>query len=328
MFTEDGMILRVNFSVFRPRTKMALKFADVFKVMSEEYGTHSMEDGEKVLNELNNDFDNIVPETEGESDIDMNISIDIVENNYEKMSESEIVDFDNIVPENEELSLHDFISSEERKYEKGLLFKDIGDNTDDCSLKKRKYTEVTENEADMDMNIFNDIVENNFEKLSESEIVEDLLNDLLHKVSEQSSLKKPKKKRRLSLQERKERSKNNHPIFSPCKPVTSGSKKGCSKKCSESFSTKRRQEIHDYYWSLNKDKQNIWISHMVETITPIRPRKKTTVPLGLQQIKLYKLFCLNLKVHEQPAMYLIKEGKKLLVINYQMIFQTKLTIIL
>ena len=53
-------------------------------------------------------------------------------------------------------------------------------------------------------------------------------------------------------------------------------KKGCGKKCNESLTNERRQEIHDYYWSLNKDKQNIWISHMVETITPIQPRKKTT----------------------------------------------------
>ena len=39
---------------------------------------------------------------------------------------------------------------------------------------------------------------------------------------------------------------------------------------------KRRNQIHQYYWSLTKDNQNNWISHMFEIITPVRPRKKTT----------------------------------------------------
>ena len=69
-----------------------------------------------------------------------------------------------------------------------------------------------------------------------------------------------------------ERDKKKHPMLSLCKPVTSGSKKGCSKKCSESLTNERRQEVYDYCWSLNEDKQHIWISHMVETITPIREK--------------------------------------------------------
>ena len=69
-----------------------------------------------------------------------------------------------------------------------------------------------------------------------------------------------------------ERDKKKHPMLSLCKPVTSGSKKGCSKKCSESLTNERRQEVYDYCWSLNEDKQHLWISHMVETVTPIREK--------------------------------------------------------
>ena len=68
--------------------------------------------------------------------------------------------------------------------------------------------------------------------------------------------------------------KKKHPMFGRCKPLTSVQKKGCSKKYNESFTNKRKKEIHNYYWSLNKDKQNIWISHMVQTITSIRPKRK------------------------------------------------------
>ena len=58
-----------------------------------------------------------------------------------------------------------------------------------------------------------------------------------------------------------ERDKKKHPMLSLCKPVTSGSKKGCSKKCSESLTNERRQEVYDYYWSLNEDKQHMNFTH-------------------------------------------------------------------
>ena len=49
-----------------------LTFANVFKVMNDEYGTHSKEDGEEVLNAIreetffneNNNHDNFVPKNE------------------------------------------------------------------------------------------------------------------------------------------------------------------------------------------------------------------------------------------------------------------------
>ena len=42
------------------------------------------------------------------------------------------------------------------------------------------------------------------------------------------------------------------------------------------LSNNRRNQIHEYYLSLTKDNQNIWISHMAETIMPVRLRKKNT----------------------------------------------------
>ena len=52
--------------------------------------------------------------------------------------------------------------------------------------------------------------------------------------------------------------------------------KGLHKKLYKTISNKRRNQIHEYNESLTKDNQNIWISHMVETIRPVRQRKKTT----------------------------------------------------
>ena len=50
----------------------------------------------------------------------------------------------------------------------------------------------------------------------------------------------------------------------------------------------RRNQIHEYYLSLTKDNQNIWISHMVET-TPARPRKKTTEKIERRFTRIYHL---------------------------------------
>ena len=47
---------------------------------------------------------------------------------------------------------------------------------------------------------------------------------MLNKVTEPSSLRKPKEECQLLLQDSMERDKKKHTTFSPCKPVTSGSK--------------------------------------------------------------------------------------------------------
>ena len=45
--------------------------------------------------------------------------------------------------------------------------------------------------------------------------------------------------------------------------------------CSEPLPNGRRCEINDYFWNMTRDEQTTWIAHMVETTTPVRPRKKT-----------------------------------------------------
>ena len=127
--------------------------------MNDEYGTYSKEDGEEVLSAIRE------------------------ENVF-----NENTDHNNFVPENKELPLHDFLGKE--KQDEVILFKD---NFDD--LKKRKHYKDT----DTDNDVFIVIVDKDSEKKSDFEIVEVLLNDLLNKVTEQSSLKSQKKKRRLSL---------------------------------------------------------------------------------------------------------------------------------
>ena len=77
----------------------------------------------------------------------------------------------------------------------------------------------------------------------------------------------------------------------PCVPVElDASKKDCTKKCSEKLTEERRQEIHEFYWNLSKDKLNIWISNLVDTIDPVRPRNKK---LGKKERKFTRAYYLE-----------------------------------
>ena len=151
------------------------------------------------------------------------------------------------------------------------------EETQDCTpsyssnSKRKERDEQSEDDDSIDVDVMVQIMEQRI--LSDSEVIEDALNDLLNKVEQ--NIDKPIKKRRVSLQEKLELHKKKHPMLKPCVPVSSGSKKGCNKKCRESIDEDLRREIYDYYWSLNKDKQNIWISLMVETVAPVRPRKNS-----------------------------------------------------
>ena len=75
------------------------------------------------------------------------------------------------------------------------------------------------------------------------------------------------------------REKEKHPILPGCSSIDE-SKKGCVKKCQDNFSQGRRIEIHEHYWGLPKELQNQWISHMVDTVTPARPRKENLEKKG------------------------------------------------
>ena len=116
--------------------------------------------------------------------------------------------------------------------------------------------------------------------MSAADIAETTLKKLLddvEKTSEHRQGQKKKKKKLFTEVDRLKRGRDNHPILNGCSPIRSNSRKGCTKNRVKTISNKRWNQIHKYYWSLTKDNQDIWISHMVETITPSRrPRKKTT----------------------------------------------------
>ena len=155
------------------------------------------------------------------------------------------------------------------------------EETQDCtpsyssSSKRKERDEQGEDDDNIDIDVMVQIMEERI--LSDSEVIEDALNDLLNQVEQNIDKKydKPIKKRPVSLQEKLELHKKKHSMLKPCVSVSSGSKKSCNKKCTESIDEDLRREIYDYYWSLNKDKKNIWISFMVETVAPVRSRKNT-----------------------------------------------------
>ena len=83
--------------------------------------------------------------------------------------------------------------------------------------------------------------------------------------------------------------RDNHSILNGCSPISSNSRKVCTKNWTEAISNKRRYQIQEYYCNLTKDNQNIWILHTVETITPVRPRRKTTGKKERRFTRIYHL---------------------------------------
>ena len=113
------------------------------------------------------------------------------------------------------------------------------EETQDCtpsyssSSKWKERDEQSEDNIDIiDDNIDIDVMVQIMEEriLSDLEVIEDALNDLLNKVEQNIDKKygKPIKKCRVSLQEKLELHKKKHPMLKPCVPVSSGSKKGCN----------------------------------------------------------------------------------------------------
>ena len=108
------------------------------------------------------------------------------------------------------------------------------EETQDCtpsylsSSKRKERDEQSEDDDNIDIDVMVQIVEERI--LSDSEVIEDALNDLLNKVEQNIDKKydKPIKKCRVSLQEKLELHKKKHPMLKPCVPVSSGSKKGCN----------------------------------------------------------------------------------------------------
>ena len=158
----------------------------------------------------------------------------------------------------------------------------------------------------MDNNIIFDIIQQSKQKESELSTVTSVVHYSLDKgVSEEKNVeprtKQPGKKRYYTLQSRIQRGKAKHPMLVPCVPVElDGSKKGCTKKCSEKLTEERRQEIHEFYWNLSEDKKNIWMSNFVDNIDPVRPRKKKS---GNKEIKFTRVYYLQNSSKEKLQVY-------------------------
>ena len=123
-------------------------------------------------------------------------------------------------------------------------------------------------------------------------VVDDAVNKSVGAVNKSVGAKECRK-RCNSAEDRLRREKEKQSILHGCSSVDE-SKKGCVRKCQNNFSQKRRIEIHEHYWSLSKELQNQWISQMIDTVTPARPRKKT---LGRKERK------------PTQIVYLEKEGR-------------------
>ena len=147
-------------------------------------------------------------------------------------------------------------------------------NSEELVLNSFTSKKVRENSVLSNTGEFPDLNENGF---SAVDIAETTLRKLLENVEKTiKHWQDQKKKKLLTEVKRFKQGRDKHPIWNGCSPISSNSREVCTKNFTEIISSKRWNQIHKYYWSLMKDNQNIWISHMVETMTPVRLRKKIT----------------------------------------------------
>ena len=227
-------------------------------MLNEEFGTHSKDDGEAVLESLNKEIE-----------VEEETTDHVPQPNFKRKytgtesDNDECEQFDALkksLPNSEELVL-DLFTSE--KVTKNFVLSNIGE--------------------------FPDLNENDFSAADIAETILKKLLDDVEKTSEHRQDQKKKKKKLLTEVKRLKRGRDNHPILNGCSPIASNSRKGCTKNCTETIANKRPTQIHKYYWSLTKGNQNIWISHMVETITPVRSRKNTTGKKERRFTRIYHL---------------------------------------
>ena len=110
--------------------------------------------------------------------------------------------------------------------------------------------------------------------LTIQQMLDNLIQSVVHEVVNKSVGTKKCRKQCNSAEDRLRREKEKHPILPGCSSVDE-LKKGCVRKCQDNFSQKRRIKIHRHYCGLSKELQSLCISHVVDTVTPARPRKKT-----------------------------------------------------
>ena len=100
--------------------------------------------------------------------------------------------------------------------------------------------------------------------------IDDAVEDLIKLVEDSLSNKLSKKryKRCKTTEEKQRHEKEKHLILPACK-------ESCTRKCHVHFTEESRLQIHNEYWGLSKTNQKQWLSHIIDTITPKRPRKNT-----------------------------------------------------
>ena len=189
-------------------------------------------------------------------------------------------------------------------------------NVNDSSGKR--MFEDSDSEDVIDNNIIFDIVRQNEQNEIELTEIKDVLSSIIDSVCDDKpkddnvKAKQPAKRRRISnVSDRRSRDLSRHPLLEPCLPIQieSGSKKGCLKKCSENFTEEHRNDIHKFYWQLSKEEQFRWIINNVETISPERPRTKTSHIKERKVTRVYYLEDISKKrVHVCQKMFLSTLG--------------------
>ena len=190
-----------------------LSFASVFKLLNEEFDTHSKDDGEAVLESPNKEKEVEEETTYHVPQRNFKRKYTDTENDNDKCEQFD--EFKQSLPNSEELVLDSFTSE---KVMENFVLSNIGE--------------------------FPDLNENN---LSAADIVETTLKKLLddvEKTSEHRQDQKKKRKKLLTEVERLNPGRDNHPILDGCSPINSNSRKSCTKKCTETISNKRRNQIH------------------------------------------------------------------------------------
>ena len=153
----------------------------------------------------------------------------------------------------EEVETHDYIDHFEiDDYNKIYHDGEFAKATNEQFVSVKQKLEDSDEEEVMDNNIIFDIIQQSKQKESELSTVTSVVHSLLDRVVREEKnvepkTKQPVKKGCYTLQSRIQRGKAKHPMLVPCVAVElDGSKKGCTKKCSEKLTEERRQEIHEF----------------------------------------------------------------------------------
>lgn len=133
---------------------------------------------------------------------------------------------------------------------KGVLEKSISSETEESIVLNESVDTAILDGAD---------IENNNAEAEGNHLFEKDLPE----IGETSNKAGAKKRKRLSVVERKERDISNHKLLPPCL---------CKRKCIENICEERRKDINNQFWKLDYNKRRMWIKNNVKLIPTKRPR--------------------------------------------------------